>query len=78
MEEYQVMQSRHKTLRELETYLKPHKIEIVGDEMMKRHRKVWLTDGRSIKFITMSISPSDHRTYLNLSKDARKMFREAP
>lgn len=70
--------SRHKILQEIETYLKPYGITIVGDEMMKRHRKVWVTDGRKTRFITVSVSPSDYRAFQNIAKSARMVLREAP
>lgn len=70
--------SRHKILREIESYLEPYGITIVSDEMMKRHRKVWITDGIKTRFITVSISPSDHRAFENIAKTARATLREAP
>lgn len=72
------MLSRHKTMQEISALLEPHGITIVGDEVSKKHRKVWLTDGKITKFVTVSSSPSDRRTFLNLARDAKKMFREAP
>ena len=70
--------SRHKVIREIESYLEPHGIKIVGDEMMKRHRKVWVTDGVKTRFITVSVSPSDHRAFQNIAKSAKAVLREAP
>lgn len=70
--------SHHKIMKEIETYLKPYGITIVGDEMMKRHRKVWVTDGTKTRFITVSISPSDYRAFQNIAKSARSALREAP
>jgi hypothetical protein len=70
--------SRHKILKEIEAYLEPYGITIVNDEMMKRHRKVWITDGKRTAFITVSISPSDHRAFQNIAKSARSVLREAP
>ena len=70
--------SRHKILREIESYLEPYGISIVSDEMMKRHRKVWITNGIRTAFITVSISPSDRRAFQNIAKSARNVLREAP
>ena len=70
--------SRHKIIKAIESHLSPHNIKVVGDEMMKRHRRVWITDGENTRFITVSLSPSDKRGFLNLVKDAKKTLREAP
>ena len=69
--------SRHKILREIESYLEPYGITIVGDEMTKKHRKVWITNGTRTAFITVSVSPSDHRAFQNIAKSARNILREA-
>lgn len=65
-------------MREIDSYLEPYGITVVGDEMMKRHRKVWVSDGKKTAFITVSLSPSDHRAFQNIAKTARSVLREAP
>ena len=46
-------------------------------EMGKRHRKVWVTDGAKTALIVVSVSPSDHRAYMNIAQSARNALREA-
>lgn len=70
--------SRHKLFQELESIFEPYGITIVKDEMMKRHRKIWVTNGEKTAFITVSISPSDRRAFMNIAKTARSVLREAP
>lgn len=69
--------SPNKLLREIESYLQKYGITIKDSEMGKRHRKVWVTDGVKTAMIVVSISPSDHRAYMNIAQSARNAIREA-
>lgn len=70
--------SRHKLMKELEYFLNVYGISITKDEPTKRHRKVWVTDGTKTAMIVVSVSPSDHRAFMNMAKTARNALREAP
>lgn len=66
-----------KLLREMEGYLDKYGITVKSMEMGKRHRKVWVTDGSKTALIIVSVSPSDHRVYMNIAQSARNALREA-
>lgn len=70
--------SRHKLLKELEYFLNAYGISIVKDELTKRHRKIWVTDGAKTATIVISVSPSDSRAFMNMARTARTALREAP
>ena len=70
--------SRHKLFKELDYFLSPHGISIVKDAQGRRHRKVWVTNGTKTAMIVVSVSPSDHRAFMNMAKTARNALREAP
>ena len=70
--------SRHKLLRELEIHLQPYGISVVKDEILRRRRRLWVTDGTRTAPIVVSVSPSDHRAFMNMARTARNALREAP
>lgn len=69
--------SPSKLLKELDSYLEKYGITVKSMEMGKKHRKVWVTDGTKTAMIVVSISPSDHRVYMNIAQSARNALREA-
>jgi len=69
--------SPSKLFKELDSYLEKYGITVKSWEMGKRHRKVWVTDGAKTAMIVVSISPSDHRVYMNIAQSARNALREA-
>jgi len=69
--------SPSKLLKELDSYLEKYGITVKSMEMGKKHRKVWVTDGVKTAMIVVSISPSDHRVYMNIAQSARNALREA-
>lgn len=69
--------STTKMFKELEALLEKYNITIKSWEMGKRHRKVWVTDGAKTALIVVSVSPSDHRAYMNIAQSARNALREA-
>ena len=69
--------STTKMFKELEALLEKYNITIKNWEMGKRHRKVWVTDGAKTALIVVSVSPSDHRAYMNIAQSARNALREA-
>jgi hypothetical protein len=69
--------STTKMFKELESLLEKYGITVKSWEMGKRHRKVWVTDGAKTALIVVSVSPSDHRAYMNIAQSARNALREA-
>lgn len=69
--------SPSKLIREMEGYLAKYGITVKSMEMGGKHRKVWVTDGVKTAMIAISISPSDHRVYMNIAQSARNALREA-
>ena len=69
--------SPSKLLKELDSYLEKYGITVKNMEMGGRHRKLWVTDGVKTAMIAVSISPSDHRAYMNIAQSARNALREA-
>ena len=69
--------STTKMFKELEAFLEKYGITVKNWEMGKRHRKVWVTDGSKTALIVVSVSPSDHRAYMNIAQSARNALREA-
>ena len=69
--------STTKMFKELEALLEKYGISVKSWEMGKRHRKVWVTDGAKTALIVVSVSPSDHRAYMNIAQSARNALREA-
>ena len=69
--------STTKMFKELEALLEKYGISVKSWEMGKRHRKVWITDGAKTALIVVSVSPSDHRAYMNIAQSARNALREA-
>jgi hypothetical protein len=69
--------STTKMFKELESLLEKYGISVKSWEMGKRHRKVWVTDGSKTALIVVSVSPSDHRVYMNIAQSARNALREA-
>jgi len=69
--------SPSKLLKELDSYLEKYGITVKNMEMGGRHRKLWVTDGTKTTMIAVSISPSDHRAYMNIAQSARNALREA-
>lgn len=67
-----------KMLKEVTRMLEKHGITVVGDELTKRHRRLWVrAEGKTVSII-VAISPSDHRAYHNIVRSARQTLREAP
>lgn len=67
-----------KMLKELGVILATYGIVIVGNEMGRKHRKLRVSNGLKTATVTVAVSPSDHRAYRNIAKDARNALREAP
>ena len=67
-----------KMLKEVKQMLATYGIEVIGDELGKKHRRLRITSDGKYATIIVSISPSDHRTYFNIAKSARQALREAP
>jgi hypothetical protein len=67
-----------KMLKELSVMLATYGIVIVGNEMGSKHRKLRVSNGTKTATVTVAVSPSDHRAYRNIAKDARNALREAP
>lgn len=68
----------NKMFREVASYLDKYGITITDRELGGRHWKVKITDGKKRAMIIVSLSPSDHRAYMNIAQSARKAIREAP
>lgn len=66
-----------KMFKEMSRFLDKYGISVVNWEPTARHRKVWVTDGKKTAMIIVSVSPSDHRAYLNIAQSARNAIREA-
>ena len=67
-----------KMLKEVKQMLAAYGIEVIGDELGKKHRRLRITSDGKYATIIVSISPSDRRTYHNIAKSARQALREAP
>lgn len=67
-----------KMLKEVGVILATYGIKIIGNELGKKHRKLRVSNGTKSATIIVAVSPSDHRAYLNIAKDARMALREAP
>jgi len=61
-------------LNEIERALNPHGIRIVSHKDGKKHAKIMVTDGKSTRFIVVSVSPSDHRATMNIVQNAKRML----
>ena len=70
--------SPNKIFKEVANYLDKYGITITDRELGSRHWKVKITDGAKRAMIVISVSPSDHRAYMNIAQSARKAIREAP
>lgn len=66
-----------KMFKEMSRFLDKYGISVVNWEPSSRHRKVWVTDGSKTAMIVVSVSPSDHRAYMNIAQSARNALREA-
>lgn len=66
-----------KLFKELTPLLERHGIRITTREQTRRHWKVYVTDGTKQAMIIVSVSPSDHRAYQNITQSARSALREA-
>ena len=69
--------SATRMLKEMSRFLDKYGISVVNWEPSSRHRKVWVTDGFRTAMIVVSVSPSDHRAYMNIAQSARNALREA-
>lgn len=69
--------SATRMLKEMSRFLDKYGISVVNWEPSSRHRKVWVTDGSRTTMIVVSVSPSDHRAYMNIAQSARNALREA-
>lgn len=63
---------KRRWLNEIEKALHPHGITVVRYCDGKKHPKIFITDGKIIRFIVTSNTPSEHRVIRNVVNSAKK------